>query len=335
MILASIGLTGIVALISILIETIWSRRNRELQQVNTDFLGFFHSSLGSYIVGFGAICSMIAFPLDTYWHSLYGIDVSLWAPFHTMIFIGGILGTFGTVYILLSAAHLVEAQQEERWTTRLSYSAIIIALGILLSKLGTFTFPTLAGQGTLSLPFGTLNLFPLMMSACTVFVCVLALRSVPWPGAVTLVIGVSLLLFLLVRVFVPPMTTLLMQAEHETYLPRVARIGALIIPLLGQTPLLLLTGFVIDGVAWLGRRSHWSLPTLNKGITIAAVLSILLVASGTLILAGVSLATGAHARASGHAGVMLLISFVLALPGGLLGSWLGFTISEVLRELQR
>src|SRR6266568_5206810 len=144
MILIGIGLAGIVALISILIESRWAKRQPELRSHSTDFLGMFRSSLGSYLVGYGAVCSAIAFPLDTYWHSLYGVDVSLWAPFHTMISMGGTLGQFGMIYLLLSAAHLSETQQE-RWTTRLSYVSLVVSLGLLLSKLSTFLTPALKG----------------------------------------------------------------------------------------------------------------------------------------------------------------------------------------------
>ena len=67
-ILISLVLVGIVALVNILIETQWAAQDRGLAQNSTDFLGMLHSSLGSYIVGFGAVCSAVAFPLDTYWH---------------------------------------------------------------------------------------------------------------------------------------------------------------------------------------------------------------------------------------------------------------------------
>src|ERR1700693_532020 len=95
MILIALGLNGILALTSILIETSWARHNHELEGNSTDFLGILHSSVGSYLVGFGAVCSAVAFPLDTYWHALYGIDVSLWAPFHTMLYMGGFLSVTG------------------------------------------------------------------------------------------------------------------------------------------------------------------------------------------------------------------------------------------------
>src|SRR5579883_3329262 len=61
MILIGIGLAGVTALANILIETRRVGRHPELRRYSTDFLGVLHSSLGSYLTGFGAVCSAIAF----------------------------------------------------------------------------------------------------------------------------------------------------------------------------------------------------------------------------------------------------------------------------------
>jgi hypothetical protein len=334
LILIGIGLSGIVALISILIETRWSRRHPDLREYSTDFLGVLHSSLGLYLVGFGAVCSAVAFPLDTYWHSLYGIDVSLWAPFHAMIYMGSVLSTFGVIYLLLSAAHLAEMQHDRR-TTMFSYAGMVVSLGILLSKFSTFLTPALSGH-QLHLASLTLNLFPLLMALTAVFVCVLAVRLVPWMGAASMVVVVFLLLWLLVSAFVPPMMTLLVQAEHQTYLARASRIGSTIIPLLGQTPVLLLTALSIDGVVWLGRRRKWTLTKVNTWGIVVAIISMFLVAGFTLVQFGVR-----QRAALGGGGVRgslvlgLALSLLLTLPGGLLGNWLGQTISKTVQALRR
>src|SRR5579871_3331348 len=188
LILLSIGLSGIVALVSILIETTWSGRHPDLRAYCTDFLGLLRSSLGLYLVGFGAVCSAVAFPLDTYWHALYGIDVSLWAPFHTMIYMGSVLSTLGIIYHLLSAAHLGE-MLSQRLTTTLSYVGIVVGLGILLTKLSTFLTPSLRGYRLFSV-----SLFPFLMALTIVFICVLAVRTVPWLGTATAVVAVSLVI---------------------------------------------------------------------------------------------------------------------------------------------
>lgn len=333
LILIGIGLAGIVALTSILIETSWSRRQPELQPYGTDFLGVLRSSLGSYLVGFGAVCSAIAFPLDTYWHSLYGLDVSLWAPFHTMIYMGSVLSTFGTIYLLLSAAHLAEAQHD-RQTTILSYTGIVVALGILLSKFYTFLTPSISGHG-LHIASLTLSIFPLLVALIVTFVCVLAARMIPWTGVATLTVVVLLLLWLLVSTFVPPMMTLLVQAEHQTYLARSSLIGSNIVPLLGQTPAVLLTAFCIDGVVWLARRGTWTLTKQHVWLLVAATISIFLVAGFTLIQVSLDL----HAARIGGGGKSALVGLVrslfLTIPGTLLGYWLARTISKTMQTLRR
>ncbi|HLX41451.1 MAG TPA: hypothetical protein VKR42_13030 [Ktedonobacteraceae bacterium] len=332
MILIGIGLSGIIALASILIETQWTRHHNELRQWTTDFIGVLRSSTGSYLIGFGAICSAIAFPLDTYWHSLYGIDVSLWAPFHTMIYMGGMLSTFGIAYMLLSAAHLAEKQQE-RWTTVLSYAGVIVTLGIILSKLSTFLTPAISGKGV-HLSFGTVSIFPLLLAACTIFVCVLAVRLIPWTGAATMAIVVFLLLLLTVSLFVPPMMSLLVQIEHQTYLARASVIGSRIVPLLGQTPFLLLASLSIDGVILLGRRAHWSPSTIKNGIVIASLVSMFFVAALTLILLGAG-TRQAQGGGGGHVALAFLLALLLTIPGSLIGGWLGLTISGALQTLRR
>lgn len=330
LILIGIGLSGIVALVSILIETSWSRRHPDLRAYGTDFLGLLCSSLGLYLVGFGAVCSAVAFPLDTYWHALYGIDVSLWAPFHTMIYMGSILSAFGMISLLFEAAHLAELKQDRR-TALFSYGGLVATLGILLSKLSTFLTPALSGHA-LRLGTFTLNFFPFLLALVAMLVCVLAERLVPWLGAATMVVVVFLLVLLLVSMFVPPMMTLLVQAEHEAYLARASRLGSTIVPLLGQTPVLLLVALSMDAVVWLGRRGQWTRSRQTCWMLVAALISMVLVAGTILVQLGVR-AQAAQAGTGGRASHLLLgflLALLLTIPGGLLGYWLAQTISRTL-----
>jgi hypothetical protein len=330
MILSGVAFAGVMALISILIETRWSRRHPELQGYSTEFLGVLHSSLGSYLVGFGAVCTAVGFPLDTYWHSLYGLDVSLWAPFHTMMYKGSMLSTFGMVYLLLSAAHIAQMQQE-RWTVRFSYAGLIVELGLLLSKFSTFLTPALVGN-ELNLGSLTLNFFPALLATVAVFVCVLTVRLVPWTGAACMVVVVFLLIFLLVSAFVPLMMTLLVQAEHQTYLAQASRIGSTIVALLRQTPLLLLLALSLDSVVWLTRRGRRTLARHNTWSLVAAMISMILVTG--LILVGYHRAT----HGGGINGILVLdlvLALLLTVPGSLLGNWLASTISQAIQTLWR
>jgi len=325
-ILIGIGLAGIVALISILIETSWVRRHSELRAYGSEFLGILYSSLGSYLVGFGAVCAAVGFVLDTYWHALYGLDVTLWAPFHTMAYMGGVVGTFGTIYLLLSAAHLAEMQRK-RWLALFSYVGLSAELGLLLSKFSTFIFPALVGYD-LHLAALDLNFFPALLAVIAVFVCVLARRLLPWPGAASLVVVAFLLIFLLVSALVPPMMTLLVQAEHQTYLAQASLIGSTIVALLGQTPLLLLLSLSLDGVAWLARRGKWTRGLETAWMLVAAIISMFLVTGLMLVLSH-------KGGINGKILLDLVFVLLLTLPGSLLGNWLASAIGESMQALRR
>jgi hypothetical protein len=56
--------------------------------------------LGLRVTGFGILTLVVSAPLDNYWHQLYGVDVTLWAPFHVMGLIGGLIAVTGVVYVL-------------------------------------------------------------------------------------------------------------------------------------------------------------------------------------------------------------------------------------------
>ena len=325
-ILTSIGLAGIVALMSILIETSWARRHSELHAYGTEFLGVLYSSLGSYLVGFGAVCAAVGFVLDTYWHALYGLDVTLWAPFHTMSYMGGVVGTFGAIYLLLSAAHLAQMQQK-RGLALFSYASLVVELGLLLSKLSTFIFPALVGYD-LHLAALDLTFFPTLLAGVAVLVCVLAMRLIPWTGTASMVVVTFLLIFLLVSAFVPPMMTLLVQAEHQTYLAQASLIGSTIVALLGQTPGLLLLSLSLDGVAWLARRGKWTLARQNAWRLVATMISMILVTGLMLVLSD-------RGGINGTLVLDLVLALLLTLPGCLLGNWLASAISESMQALRR
>ena len=84
MMLSGVALSGISGLLSVLIESWWTRRTTSIAQYSVGFAEIFSAPLGAYVVGFTALTAAVAFPLDAYWHALYGIDVAIWAPFHIM-----------------------------------------------------------------------------------------------------------------------------------------------------------------------------------------------------------------------------------------------------------
>lgn len=89
-----VAATGLVALTGVLLET-WRRGPG-----TTSFLRVFRAPLGLFVTGFGVLTLVVSAPLDNYWHQLYGTDVTLWAPFHVMGLVGGLVAVLGVVYVL-------------------------------------------------------------------------------------------------------------------------------------------------------------------------------------------------------------------------------------------
>src|SRR5262249_55712859 len=100
MMLGGVALSGFAAIADVLLETIWARRRPLLADHMVRFAGLFSASLGGYVAGFAALDAAVAFPLDAYWHALYGIDVTIWAPFHVMILGGMAMTALGGAYLL-------------------------------------------------------------------------------------------------------------------------------------------------------------------------------------------------------------------------------------------
>src|SRR5947209_7424333 len=134
MMLTGVALSGIAALVAVIIETIWIRRNASLERYATSFAESFYGSLGAYIAGFAALNAAVAFPLDAYWHALYGIDVAIWAPFHVMFVMGMAIVALGAAYMLVSAAHFA-ASVGAAGAKRAAYIGVIVALATMLSNI--------------------------------------------------------------------------------------------------------------------------------------------------------------------------------------------------------
>src|SRR4029079_2184224 len=101
LLLSGIALSGLMSLALILLDTWRAMRGRGVDGSNsTLLLGIFRAPIGLYMAGFGALLGALAFPLDDYWHTLYGIDVTLWAPFHVMIISSMVMVGVGTLFVI-------------------------------------------------------------------------------------------------------------------------------------------------------------------------------------------------------------------------------------------
>jgi hypothetical protein len=322
MVLSGIAVSGLAALIAILVETVAARRNPASPPADTTRLGSFRGPLGAYLAGFGALSSTVAFPLDDYWHSLYGIDVSLWAPFHVMITSGMMLAGLGAVYILASAANLAEQAGARAASTGVRMGALVgmaSMLGLLFVNLGQALSPEGLRQGL----FGSFALYPVLVALFGAFVLVGAALAFRWPGAATGTAVVYLLFRQVLFAFVPPAVDAVVRLEGQTY-RQTARIETFVPFAMPQW--LILAAVLLDLVVWLVRRRGWPLRT---AVAISAVAGFLAVAA----LDTNWMAFGMTDVPTVDGRSILAASLPWTGVGAIAGSWLGIVLGTSLRRV--
>src|ERR1700694_728115 len=205
MMLSGVALSGISGLLTVLIESWWARHNKLIAQYSVGFAEIFMAPLGAYIVGFTALPAAVAFPLDSYWHALYGIDVAIWAPFHVMFVASMGIVALGAAYMLISAAHLAaRIGTAGIGTRRTATLGAVLAMATVLSLFTLLLFDALSRRNFLDLGFMSINVFPLLSGMLVAFTLVAAAYAIPWRWAATSVSVCYLLLAGIMAVFVQP-----------------------------------------------------------------------------------------------------------------------------------
>src|SRR5947209_9812962 len=193
--LSGVALSGISGLLTVLIESIWARRNTLMAPYSVGFAQIFSGPLGAYIVGFTALTAAVAFPLDAYWHALYGIDVAIWAPFHVMFVASMGIVALGAAYILSSPAHLAaKFDTAASGTRRAATLGVTLALATVLSLFTLLLFDALEDKNYINLGFMSINVFPLLSGLLVAFTLVAAAYAISWRWAATSVSACYLVL---------------------------------------------------------------------------------------------------------------------------------------------
>jgi hypothetical protein len=354
-ILGSIAVIGLTALATVFLETLWARRRPSITPDGADFTfaGIFSSSRGTYLIGYGALTSAIAFPLDQYWHTLYGIDVSIWAPFHIMLLSAFCVCCLGVADLLASAAHLA-AQYGAKRAARVAYVGAIVAFATLMGMLSFLIAPSVDDLVSL----GTLNIsiYPLLFGLMGTFVLITAMHTVPGYGIATVVAVVYLLFALLNYLIIPSLMTILLGIEQQHLLPNAPTISVLVKE---WQYTLLIAALFLDAVIWLARRHQWSARKIGRMTIIAALIGISLAVlcnpafySGNLftneivtqsptgsspgeISSGpLPVKTSSDTMPPLSIGTILIIggSFLLGLPGSYVGYLFGSSFGEPIRR---
>jgi hypothetical protein len=142
MLYSGIALSGFIALFVVLVDTYryYQKKPGVDDNSTVKILHFFHAPLGYVILGFGAFIDLLAAPFDNYWHSLYGIDVTLWSPFHLMGTVGGIIVALGIAFVFASEA-VIERQSASQPRRFLGLSGLEWGMLLILSAYLNLTIP--------------------------------------------------------------------------------------------------------------------------------------------------------------------------------------------------
>ncbi len=322
MMLSGVALSGFAGLAAILIETLWARRNPQLAQNSTGFADAFHGSLGAYVVGFAALNSAIAFPLDAYWHSLYGIDVSIWAPFHIMIIMGMGIVALGAAYMLMSATNLAVSAGVQRMV-RVGYSGVIVAFAIVLCALTFFLIEASSSSHFIHLGFITISVFMFLPAVIGTWTFVSVKSALPWRWSATTVVLIYYLFAVVVDLYVPRATGILMITEGLSL--RRSNPGVAILAF--DWPLLpILAALVVDIVTRFAQKRSWSVKRLLLTEATLALIGFipLTLFNPTLIL-----------RLPSRLGIAgFIVSLLLGWGGSLLGAWFGQRTGTALQQIE-
>lgn len=320
--LSGVTISGVAALSAVLIETLWARRSPSVAKNSTFFADAFHGSLGAYIAGFAALDAAVAFPLDAYWHSLYGIDVAIWAPFHIMFVAGMAIVGLGAAYMLVSAGRLA-ASEDAVGSKRTAYIGVIVAFATVLGIFTLLLFDALSFERLLDLGFMRVSVFLFLSALLIGWTFVATVLAVPWRWAATSVVGVYLLLAVLMELFIPPATSWLVAVEHLAF--REDNPGISLVSF--EWPLMpILAAIGIDIVIQRARRKGWSLRR-----TTLTMLPLILLGSIPVL----TIAPFYSAELAIGLGIGFLATLLLGLLGAYLGAWFGRRMGEAMQQVER
>lgn len=335
----SVAVSGLICLGMVLLETVRYRRSMGVHDGNSvRVLGLFHAPLGFVVIGFGNLTTALAAPLDNYWHQLYGIDVTLWAPFHMMGLLGGFIAGLGSVYLwsalLVEARHRdggVSWRQPETWAILL---VLMLALGqmVTMARPGLLQFPT-ADLGALHV-----MTYPVLLALGAPWVFMAASRVTGNIGAASVVVLLLMVRDVLLQVFVPWAVRTGAAAEGLPFRDPSR------VPSFSFEPLLLDLGLlvvaiVVDFLIWRSRARDdrgWLLP-VTAGTAAGATLFVVAVlfanraaalAADIVLPAGVHLGTPADWAAT-------LLALPIALAFGVLSGLFGDGLAQVWRRNPR
>ena len=215
---------GLTCIVVVLVETerYWRRVPGVDETSTVSLLGIFHAPLGFFLAGFGALTMAVAAPLDNYWHQLYGVDVTLWSPFHMMGLIGAGIAYLGSTYAL--ASELVRSRRDGTAGRRLMIFGwpgitlgTLFALTAILRLIRVLMEPSIETFPTWQLGPAELLTSPIGLTLAVVLTSMAAVVMTRRAGAATLMTIMAALFTATVTLLAPVAVRIVGDASDYTY----------------------------------------------------------------------------------------------------------------------
>jgi len=278
MLYSGVGGAGLIALIIVLLDTL--RYNRKQPGVDDNstvqVLRYFHAPLGYILLGFGALTDLLAAPLDNYWHLLYGIDVTLWSPFHIMGTIGGVMEGLGIIYIFASEV-VIERHAEHPPRLFLGLSGLEWGTLVVFSALLNLTIPAVTAFVPITIGSLQFVTYPLPLVLAGGFSLTASVQFTHKPGSATLTALLLWIQTIFTMAFVPLAIRIMVAHLGLTYrfpgLP--GRVPVFNVTLALLPLLFVISALIIDGAAfWQRRQANATLDPLPKVWLLAAFVAL-------------------------------------------------------------
>ncbi len=254
--------------------------------------GDWYAPVGGLMILASATFGLAGFPLDDFWHRLFGQDVTLWSPTHLLMLSGGVFTLFGQAILLAEGRDAMVAMKDpkaagvrgysRKWESREFHLRRIAACGGLLLGMCVYQAEFDYGVAQFQMIFA-----PMLTIMSAALVLVMA-RVWGGRGAALGAVLFYIPLRILFLLFAGPVTGTL-ESTFPIFIAEalLVEIAALIVPPRRTIAFAALAGGLIGtiglaaewGWSWIFAKFHWDLSMLPE----AAILGLLMALCGAQV----------------------------------------------------
>lgn len=98
----------------------------------------FTGPLGAFLAAWGGIAMLTSAPFDNWWHNAYGLDVKIISPPHTLLMLGSIAVEAGALLLILAAMNRATGQESSfrhlQWLLLYLFAVVLLAVMFICTE---------------------------------------------------------------------------------------------------------------------------------------------------------------------------------------------------------